>query len=160
MCEARPGGGSQKGWVVLLEPALPAVVRASASRPAPVAAESGRTSMPGAMALLIFVVTIRSWTQLGFTTFVPFYYVDYLKADPRLVGPLLFVFLGGGALGTVVGGPLMGWVSQHWSPRVGIGVAGVVALDRRVRALGRGRRGAWILRPARGGSCWRAPARR
>jgi FSR family fosmidomycin resistance protein-like MFS transporter len=93
--------------------ALPAVVRASASRPAPVAAESGRTSMPGAMALLIFVVTIRSWAQLGFTTFVPFYYVDYLKADPRLVGPLLFVFLGGGALGTVVAGPL----ADRWGPR-------------------------------------------
>jgi len=37
--------------------------------------------MPGAMAILIVVVMLRSWTQLGFTTFVPFYYVDHLKAD-------------------------------------------------------------------------------
>ena len=29
---------------------------------------------------------------------------------------------------TVVGGPLVGWVSQHWSPRVAIGMAGVVTL--------------------------------
>jgi MFS transporter, FSR family, fosmidomycin resistance protein len=63
-------------------------------------------NMPGAMALLILVVTLRSWSQLGFTTFVPLYYVDHLQADPRLVGPLLFVFLGAGALGTVVAGPI------------------------------------------------------
>jgi FSR family fosmidomycin resistance protein-like MFS transporter len=62
--------------------------------------------MPGAMALLILVVTVRAWTSLGFTTFVPFYYVDTLKADPRVVGVLLFVFLGAGALGTVVAGPI------------------------------------------------------
>ena len=57
------------------------------------------------MALLIFVVMIRSWAALGFTTFVPFYYVDVLHADPRLVGSLLFVFLGAGAVGAVVAGP-------------------------------------------------------
>jgi FSR family fosmidomycin resistance protein-like MFS transporter len=69
--------------------------------------------MPGAMALLILVVTIRSWTSLGFTTFVPFYYVDTLGADPRLVGPLLFVFLGAGAAGTVMAGPL----ADRWGAR-------------------------------------------
>jgi len=69
--------------------------------------------MPGAMALLILVVTIRSWATLGFTTFVPFYYIDVLGADPRLVGPLLFVFLGAGALGTVAAGPL----ADRWGPR-------------------------------------------
>jgi FSR family fosmidomycin resistance protein-like MFS transporter len=37
---------------------------------------------------------------------VPFYYVDTLHADPRIVGVLLFVFLGAGALGTVVAGPI------------------------------------------------------
>jgi len=29
---------------------------------------------------------------------------------------------------TVVGGPLVGWISQVWSPRVGIGVAGVATM--------------------------------
>src|SRR5439155_317415 len=66
-----------------------------------------------AMGLLILVVTIRSWTTLGFTTFVPFYYIDTLGADPRLVGPLLFVFLGAGAAGTVIAGPL----ADRWRPR-------------------------------------------
>jgi hypothetical protein len=29
---------------------------------------------------------------------------------------------------TVIGGPLVGWISQHWSPRVGIGVAGAATV--------------------------------
>ncbi len=29
---------------------------------------------------------------------------------------------------TVVGGPFVGWVCQHWSPRVGLGVAGVATV--------------------------------
>ena len=70
-------------------------------------------NMPRAIGLLMIVVMIRSWTQLGFVTFLPFYYTDYLKAPPRLVGPLLFVFLGAGALGTVVAGPL----ADRWGAR-------------------------------------------
>jgi len=63
-------------------------------------------NMPGAMALLILVVMVRAWTSIGFTTFVPFYYVDTLKADPRFVGAVLFVFLGAGAVGTMIAGPI------------------------------------------------------
>jgi FSR family fosmidomycin resistance protein-like MFS transporter len=44
---------------------------------------------------------------------VPFYYVNHLKADPRMVGALLFVFLGAGALGTVLAGPL----ADRWGSR-------------------------------------------
>jgi len=68
---------------------------------------------PGAILLLILVVALRSWAHLGFTTFIPFYYVDYMKADPRGVGVPLFVFLGVGALGTVIGGPL----ADRWGAR-------------------------------------------
>jgi MFS transporter, FSR family, fosmidomycin resistance protein len=85
--------------------ALP-VMRRAAAVPRVVAAHGRGVDMPGAMALLIAVVMIRSWTTLGFTTFVPFFYTDVLKQDPRLIGPLLFVFLGGGAIGTVFAGPL------------------------------------------------------
>jgi FSR family fosmidomycin resistance protein-like MFS transporter len=96
----------------LLLAALPGLTQ-TATRPAAGPAAARGVNMPGAMAVLILVVTIRSWTSLGFTTFVPFYYVDTLGADPRLVGPLLFVFLGAGAAGTVVAGPL----ADRWSAR-------------------------------------------
>ena len=71
-------------------------------------------SMPGAVALLILVVALRSWAQLGFITFLPFYYIDYLKADPHSVGIPLFVFLAAGVLGTVVGGAL----ADRWGARL------------------------------------------
>jgi FSR family fosmidomycin resistance protein-like MFS transporter len=98
---------------LLLVAALPMLSReATAPRPAARAQARGR-NMPAAMALLIVVVSVRAWSSLGFTTFVPFYYLDTLGADPRLVGPLLFVFLGAGALGTVIAGPL----ADRWGPR-------------------------------------------
>jgi len=97
---------------LLLLAVLPAFSQSAAPRAAAAAAARG-VNMPRAMAVLILVVTIRSWTTLGFTTFVPFYYIDTLGADPRLVGPLLFVFLGAGAAGTVIAGPL----ADRWGPR-------------------------------------------
>jgi len=45
----------------------------------------------GAMSLLILVVAIRSWTQLGFTTFMPFYWEDSVHAETRInSGPQRF----------------------------------------------------------------------
>ena len=97
---------------LLLLAVLPSFSQSVAPRAAAAAAARG-VNMPYAMAVLILVVTIRSWTTLGFTTFVPFYYIDILGADPRLVGPLLFVFLGAGAVGTVIAGPF----ADRWGPR-------------------------------------------
>jgi FSR family fosmidomycin resistance protein-like MFS transporter len=70
-------------------------------------------NLPGAMTLLIVVVTIRSWAQLGFATFIPFYYIDELGADPARVASLLFVFLAAGGVGTLIGGPL----ADRWGVR-------------------------------------------
>ena len=97
----------------LLTIVLPTLIPASTPGPSTrVAREAGR-DMRGAMALLIGVVTVRSWTQLGLVTYVPFLYVDMLGKDPRLVGPLLFLFLGAGAVGTLAGGP----IADRWGPR-------------------------------------------
>jgi MFS transporter, FSR family, fosmidomycin resistance protein len=91
---------------MLLVAVLPMISREAAPVRTPTAVRREGATMPRAMALLILVVSIRAWASFGFTTFVPFYYVDTLKADPTIVGVLLFVFLGAGALGTVVAGPI------------------------------------------------------
>jgi FSR family fosmidomycin resistance protein-like MFS transporter len=79
------------------------------SRPLPARAQGATLApktMVGGMTLLVLVISIRSWTQLGFTTYMPFYYLEVLKGDPRMVGTLLAVFLGAGAVGTLIAGPI------------------------------------------------------
>ena len=69
------------GLLVAVLPRLsappPAVARARANA-------AGARTMVGAMSLLILVVAIRSWTQLGFTTFMPFYWEDRCHAGSRM----------------------------------------------------------------------------
>ena len=55
---------------------------------------------------LIGVVIMRSWTQLGLVTYIPFYYIDYLKGDPLYAGKLVSTFMMAGVVGTLVGSPL------------------------------------------------------
>jgi FSR family fosmidomycin resistance protein-like MFS transporter len=55
------------------------------------------------MSLLIFAVTMRSWAHMGLITFVPFYYINVLKGDAFTAGKLVFVFLMGGVVGTMIG---------------------------------------------------------
>jgi FSR family fosmidomycin resistance protein-like MFS transporter len=104
--------GPSLGATLLFLAALPVLNRAVVAGQAAARAARG-VNMPRAMALLILVVTIRSWSTLGFATFVPFYYLDHLGADPREIGQFLFVFLGAGALGTVLAGPL----ADRWGAR-------------------------------------------
>ncbi len=53
--------------------------------------------------LTIGTVVMRSWTQLGLMTYIPFYYLDHLKGDPVYSGTLVSSFLLGGVAGTIVG---------------------------------------------------------
>jgi MFS transporter, FSR family, fosmidomycin resistance protein len=75
------------------------------------AKKTGRTmeaksSSYGALTLLILVVTMRSWIQMGLVSFIPFYYINYLKGDPLLAGKMVTTFLVSGTLGTLLGAPL------------------------------------------------------
>jgi FSR family fosmidomycin resistance protein-like MFS transporter len=69
----------------------------------------GKTRTPiGAyisLALIISIVVMRSWTQMGLLTYIPFYYINYLKGDPLFAGKLIFVYLLCGAAGTLLGSP-------------------------------------------------------
>jgi len=58
------------------------------------------------MSLLLGMVMFRSWTHIGLMTFIPFYYINYMKVDPMQAGNLLFAFLSAGTVGTLIGGPL------------------------------------------------------
>ena len=67
------------------------------------------TGPPGAylaLFLVIATVVMRSWTQLGLMTYIPFYFIEHLKGDPLYSGKLVTVFLLGGVAGTILGSML------------------------------------------------------
>ncbi len=58
------------------------------------------------LGMVILIVVMRSWAQMGLVTYIPFYYIDYLKGDPLFAGKLVFTFLFCGAVGTLIGAPV------------------------------------------------------
>jgi FSR family fosmidomycin resistance protein-like MFS transporter len=66
-----------------------------------------------ALGMVIFIVIMRSWTQIGLVTYIPFYYINFLKGSPLFAGKLVFVFLVCGAAGTLIGAPL----ADRWGHR-------------------------------------------
>jgi MFS transporter, FSR family, fosmidomycin resistance protein len=65
------------------------------------------------LAMLIAFVMTRSWIQMGLMSYIPFYYITYLKGDPLYAGKLVTVFLLGGVVGTLGGSPL----ADRWGYR-------------------------------------------
>jgi len=55
--------------------------------------------------IIIAIVVMRTWTQMGLVTYIPFYYISYLKGDPMFAGKLIFTYLFCGAAGTLIGSP-------------------------------------------------------
>ena len=82
----------------------------SAGRETVKTAEGTRFKIPGktyvSVTILICIVMVRSWIQMGLMTYIPFYYTDYLKGDPLYASALVSVFLLGGVLGTLGGAPV------------------------------------------------------
>jgi FSR family fosmidomycin resistance protein-like MFS transporter len=56
--------------------------------------------------MIVAVVMMRSSIQMGLTSYIPFYYINYLQGDPLYAGKLVFAFLLGGAIGTFGGAPI------------------------------------------------------
>jgi FSR family fosmidomycin resistance protein-like MFS transporter len=69
--------------------------------------------------LLVGVVIMRSWTQLGLVTYIPFYYIDYLKGDPLYAGKLVSTFMMAGVVGTLVGAPL----ADRWGHKKSLSIS-------------------------------------
>jgi FSR family fosmidomycin resistance protein-like MFS transporter len=76
------------------------------------------TNPPGAyLALLtiILVIIMRTWMTFGLMTYIPFYYINYLRGNPVFAGKLVSLFLIGGAVGTLAGSPLADrWGHRFW----------------------------------------------
>ncbi|HAA04110.1 MAG TPA: MFS transporter [Syntrophobacteraceae bacterium] len=68
-----------------------------------------------AMLTIIGVIIMRTWTQLGLMTYIPFYYINALKGDPVFAGRMVSLLLVGGAFGTLAGSPLADrWGHRFW----------------------------------------------
>lgn len=112
-------GGIKASWllliptvitVLLLYHTLPAIKRnmeASELKKA-TAAPAAKTSYNPvvSLAILIVVVVMRAWLQTGLSTFIPFYYINYLHYSEAFASTMLTVFLVSGAIGTLIGGKI------------------------------------------------------
>jgi FSR family fosmidomycin resistance protein-like MFS transporter len=68
-----------------------------------------------AIIIIICAVIIRTWIMFGIITYIPFYYINYLKGSPVFAGKLVSIFLIGGAVGTLTGSPLADkWGHLFW----------------------------------------------
>jgi FSR family fosmidomycin resistance protein-like MFS transporter len=54
----------------------------------------------------VSIATIRAWIQFGLVTYIPFYYINYIKGNPLYAGKLVSTFLMAGVVGTLIGAPL------------------------------------------------------
>jgi len=81
-------------------------LRSFAPAPAATRSDGPERDRLGAFVLLAGVVALRSFVYFGLVTFVPLYYVGVLHASKAAGNGALAVMLIGGAVGTLLGGPL------------------------------------------------------
>lgn len=77
-----------------------------ANRPKKTAVSRTGVNQYGALALLVAVVSLRSWIHSGISSFLPLFYENVRGISISLAEYYLFVFLLAGAIGTLLGGPL------------------------------------------------------
>ena len=111
---------------------------------APNAASASVLLVAVGVAMMVFLATANSTLQLA--------------SDPSMRGRVMalygLVFLGS----TPVGGPIIGWVAEHWGPRAGLALGGLASLAAAGIATAPALAGRWprLRRPAEVGA--RAPA--
>lgn len=89
------------GWLSAPQKAaLAQALKGSRQGPRPL----GKRWLP--LFLLILAVTVRSLIHMGIVAFVPFYFVDVLKAGAGTAAKMVTVFLMSGAAGTLIGAPI------------------------------------------------------
>lgn len=89
------------GWLSAPQKAAMAqVTKGSRQGPRPL----GKRWIP--LLILILAVTVRSLIHMGIVAFVPFYFVDVLKAGAGTAAKMVTVFLMSGAAGTLIGAPI------------------------------------------------------
>ena len=88
------------------------------------------------MAMMLFMATANTTLQLN--------------SDPAMRGRVMALYGLLFAGSTPVGGPVMGWISEAWGPRVGLAIGGVLSLAAALAAVSRVRvrRRAAALAPA------------
>jgi FSR family fosmidomycin resistance protein-like MFS transporter len=64
--------------------------------------------------LLVFAVSLRSWAHMGLISYVPFYFIQVLNGDAVAAGKMVFVFLMGGVVGTLIGAVLADKVGHKY----------------------------------------------
>ena len=74
-------------------------------------------------AMMLFMATANTTLQLG--------------SDPAMRGRVMALYGVLFAGSTPVGGPLLGWISEVWGPRFGVGLGGVLSLAAALAAVGR-----------------------
>ena len=77
----------------------------------------------GPLTLLMTIVAVRSWGQVALTSYIPLFYRDYLGEPPFVGSIVLLVYLGAGAAGTLVGGP----VADRYGARVTLAVTMLIS---------------------------------
>jgi FSR family fosmidomycin resistance protein-like MFS transporter len=101
--------------------AIPAMEHAASREAVPGA---GRGVFSSLFVLIAFVV-VRTWTQMGLVTYIPFYYIDYMKGEPIFAGKLVFTLLACGALGTLIGSPIADRIGHRAFLRVTMFLAAI-----------------------------------